>query len=68
MTARQDSTRAAIVDDAHEWQPMATCPPHRKCQLRNAGGMPCYGTWDGRDDQWTGWAPLPVVPDWMRGE
>ena len=67
MTARPDSTRTAVVDDTHEWRRMSECPPHRKCLLRNAGGMPVIGTWDGRDPQWTGWVPLPVVPEWMRG-
>lgn len=65
---RTDSTRTAVVDDAHEWRRMSECPPHRKCILRNAGGMPTIGTWDGRDQQWTGWVPLPVVPAWMRDD
>lgn len=63
---RPDSTRAALVDDSTPWRPMSECVPHRKCILRNAGGMPCFGTWDGADEQWTGWVPLPVVPGWMR--
>lgn len=66
MTPRPDSTGSAVVSDAIEWQPMRTCPPHHKCLLRNPSGSPCIGSWDGRDDQWTGWSPLPVVPDWMR--
>jgi hypothetical protein len=65
---RTDSTRTAVVDDAHEWRRMSECPPHRKCLLRNAGGMPAIGTYDGRDPQWTGWVPLPVVPGWMRDD
>lgn len=40
---RTDSTRTAVVDDAHEWRRMSECPPHRKCLLRNAGGMPTHG-------------------------
>ena len=66
MTARTDRTGTSVVDDSIEWRAMADCPPHRKCLLRNASGSPCIGTWDGRDSQWTGWSPLPVVPDWMR--
>ena len=68
MTARDDSTRTATVDDDVPWRPMRDCPPHRRCILRNASGSPCFGVWDGRDDQWTGWHLMPVVPDWMRGE
>ncbi len=63
---RTDSTRTAVVDDAHEWRRMSECPPHRKCVLRNPGGVAVIGAWDGRATYWTGWAPLPVVPDWMR--
>lgn len=51
MTARPDSTRTTVVDDTHEWRRMSECPPHRKCLLRNAGGMPVIGTWDGRDQR-----------------
>lgn len=63
---RPDSTRSAVVSDAIEWQPMRTCPPHMRCQLRNASGMPCYGSWDGKDPQWTGWFPIPKDPAWLR--
>ena len=68
MTTRDDSTKTAVVDDDVPWRPMQDCPPHRRCILRNASGSPCFGVWDGRDQQWTGWHPMPVVPDWMRGE
>ena len=63
---RLDRTGAAIVDDAVYWRPMHECIPHKRCILRNAGGMPCIGSWDGRDPQWTGWHPMMQVPDWMK--
>lgn len=66
VKTRLDRTGAAIVDDTVFWRPMRDCIPHKRCILRNAGGMPTTGTWDGKDPQWTGWFPMMQTPDWMR--
>lgn len=60
MTVKINSDRVA-VDHSYFWQPMETCPPHTKVQLLNPGGCIVYGKWNGRDNYWKGWAPLPKV-------
>lgn len=65
MTTRIDSTGTTAVDSAYFWRHMATCPLGVKVQLLNPSGVAVYGTFNGKDAQWQGWAPLPVRPDWM---
>jgi hypothetical protein len=38
---------------------MDLCPTGTKVQLLGQGGLPQYGTWDGKNTFWTAWAPLP---------
>lgn len=47
------------VDIDYYWQPMSTCPRGVKVQLLNAGGVAVYGRFNGKDDHWQGWAPVP---------
>lgn len=47
------------VDQSYFWQPMATCPRAAKVQLLNVGGVAVYGSYDGKDPDWQGWAALP---------
>nr|MBF0684280.1 hypothetical protein [Pseudomonas sp.] len=47
------------VDHAYYWLPMSTCPTGVKVQLANPGGVAIYGTYNGRDTFWRGWAPCP---------
>jgi hypothetical protein len=61
-----DSTKVAAVDRDYFWRPMPGCPLGAKVQLLNAGGVAVHGRWNGRDDHWLAWAPLPKVPGWMR--
>lgn len=57
---RLNSTRSAAVDQDYFWNEDFThCPIGAKVQLLNPGGVATYGTWNGKDRQWLGWAPLP---------
>lgn len=47
------------VDHEYCLQPMSTCPTGVKVQLLNPGGVLTYGVWDGKNNTWQGWAPLP---------
>jgi len=38
---------------------MSTCPRGVKVQLEGKGGILLYGTYDGKDPFFVGWAPLP---------
>jgi hypothetical protein len=38
---------------------MTTCPRGVKVQLEGAGGVLMYGTYDGRNPFFVGWAPVP---------
>lgn len=58
---RLDSSRQAAVDGGYHWRPMESCPRGVKVQLLGAGGVASYGSWDGKNDFWRGWAPLPKV-------
>jgi len=42
---------------------MHNCPRSVKVQLLGAGGVAIYGTHDGKDPFWQGWAPLPRRPN-----
>ncbi len=50
------------VDHSYFWQHMSTCPRGVKVQLLGSGGVATYGTFNGSEDFWIGWAPLPKVP------
>lgn len=54
--------RSVAVDTHNEWRPMGSCPLGLKVQLLGAGGVAVYGTWNGRDDFWRGWHPIPARP------
>jgi hypothetical protein len=56
----------AAVDQGYYWQPMDTCPRGVKVQLLGKGGVALYGLFTGKDPFFTGWAPLPNKPDWMK--
>lgn len=60
MTAKPDSTNAAIVDPDYHWRPMSTCPKNTKVQLLTRYGCAIYGQWNGIGQEYTDWAPLPT--------
>ena len=65
-TTRLTSDRVAVVDEAIEWRPISYCPPRRKVLLLTDGGVAVLGTWDGASTWAIAWAPLPVIPPWLR--
>lgn len=65
-TTRLTSDRVAVVDEAVEWRPMSYCPHRRKVLLLTDGGVAVLGTWDGVSTWAIAWAPLPVIPAWLR--
>jgi hypothetical protein len=62
MDYKLTSDGSVAVDMLNEWRPMQTCPLAAKVQLLGAGGVAVYGIWNGRDDFWQGWCPLPPRP------
>jgi hypothetical protein len=64
MTAdyKLNSDHSVAVDTRNEWQSMQHCPVGVKVQLLGSGGVAVYGTWNGRDDFWQGWHPIPARP------
>lgn len=62
MTHKINSEGTVAVALDYYWQPMTTCPRNVKVQLLSAGGVACYGNYDGTYSFWKMWAPLPKVP------
>jgi hypothetical protein len=57
---RLSSDKSTIIDDEYFWLPMECCPVNVKVQLLG-DGVAIYGVWDGKEDFWKGWAPVPKV-------
>lgn len=47
------------IDLDYFWQPISSCPVGVKVQLLGIGGIAIYGKYDGKDDFWTDWCPVP---------
>ena len=60
ITGLGQTSSNVTVDRAYHWLPMHTCPVNSKVQLLGKGGLPSYGQWDGKDDFYVGWAPIPT--------
>ena len=56
-----DKTVAVATDTTGQfWIPTGTDTPRGvKLQLLGKGGVAQYGQWDGKNEFWTHWAPLP---------
>lgn len=52
----------AITDPELFWRTMDTCPTGPKVMLLNKGGLAGIGWYDGKDEWWIGWHPLPKIP------
>jgi hypothetical protein len=57
---RLSSDKSTMIDDEYFWLPMESCPVNVKVQLLG-DGVAIYGVWDGKEDFWKGWAPVPKV-------
>lgn len=53
----RDGTTA--VSTKFNFYPMYSCPIGLKVILDGHHGVAVIGTWDGKDEQWKGWSPLP---------
>jgi hypothetical protein len=62
MTTNQD----AITDPSLVFRPMTDCPTGPKLLLLNKAGIASTGWWDGKDNWYVGWYPLPKIPDEIR--
>ena len=62
MTVKINGGRSVAVDQSYYWREMTSCPVGTKVQLPGRGGVATYGKWNGKDDFWLAWAPLPNVP------
>ena len=64
MTTNKDAlTQADLI-----WRSMDTCPPGPKVLLLNAAGIASTGWWDGKDQWYVGWFPLPKIPQEIRAQ
>lgn len=61
-TTHIDGTGIAAVDEQLIWRSMDTCPVGVKVQMLGESGIAVYNKWDGKEDFWLGWFPLPKRP------
>jgi len=62
MTTNQE----AITDPGLFWRTMEDCPTGPRILLLNKAGIAQTGRWEGKDDWWVGWCPLPKIPPHIR--
>ena len=58
MHLNRDKT-VAVANDYYWNEDMSECPRGVKVQLLGKSGVAVYGQWNGADDFWVAWAPLP---------
>ena len=56
---RISSDRTTAVSTTTHYLPMYSCPIAKKVILLGAGGVATVAQWDGKDQFWHGWHPLP---------
>ena len=56
----------AVTDGELVFRPMNGCPTGPKVLLLNKAGIASTGWWDGKDDWYVGWFPLPTIPAEIR--
>lgn len=60
MTYKLSKDQSVAVAIDYFWEPIGpTTPRGVKLQLLGQGGVAQYGIWNGKDEFWTHWAPLP---------
>lgn len=60
IECRLSSDRSAIVHQ-YPFMPMDTCPIYSKVTLLTIGHVAIIGEWDGKDESFEGWFPLPRI-------
>lgn len=61
-------TDNAHTDETLFFRTMKSCPINKKVQLLNRAGIATTGWWDGKDDWFIGWFPVPKIPDNLKKE
>ena len=56
----------AVTDGELVFRSMDGCPTGPKVLLLNKAGIASTGWWDGKDDWYVGWFPLPTIPAEIR--
>jgi hypothetical protein len=60
-------TNQEVVTDAElVFRSMGDCPTGPKVLLLNKAGIASTGWWDGKDNWYVGWYPLPKIPAEIR--
>ena len=59
MTHTTSSDRTTAVSTTTHYLPMHTCPIAKKVILLGAGGVATVAQFDGKEQFWQGWHPLP---------
>jgi hypothetical protein len=62
MTTNKD----AITDPESFFRSMNDCPAGPKVLLLNKAGIGQTGWWDGKDQWYVGWHPMPKIPPEIR--
>lgn len=57
---RLSSDRTSIVHN-EPFMPMDTCPTYAKVTLLTIGRVAIIAEWDGKDESFEGWYPLPCI-------
>jgi len=60
------TNKEAITDPALLWRTMDDCPTGPKVLLLNKAGIAGTGWWDGKDQWYVAWFPLPKIPAEIR--
>ena len=60
------TNKDAITDPDLLFRTMDTCPTGPKVLLLNKAGIASTGWWDGKDQWYVGWYPLPKIPQEIR--
>lgn len=61
-------TDNAQTDASLLFSTMDTCPINKKVLLLNKAGIATTGWWDGTDNWFIGWFPIPKIPDNIKQE
>jgi hypothetical protein len=56
------------TDSTLFFRTMDTCPINKKVQLLNRAGISTIDWWNGTDQWFVGWFPLPKIPEQIKKE
>jgi hypothetical protein len=67
MNTKINYEKTVAIDVGYFWQPLDTAPSGVKVQLLTKFGIAVYGQYRKGDRDYVGWAPLPKIPDEIKG-